>query len=432
MTSVKPDYIIKASFTVVKHVSGYRLCLSKWRERLIITKSVWDETEIAGIKLKNRIIRSATNEKMADEQGKPTEMLFRKYEALAKGEAGAIITGFSGVQPNGKSPNGMMLMMDRDENIEPCRKLTARVHQYDTPVIMQLAHCGRQTSPKATGYPTVAPSPIKDKLYRESIPKELTEAEIYQVIEDFVLAIERAKAADFDGVQLHLAHGYLLSSFLTPHMNKRKDQWGGSTENRFRIAEEIIQLARKRVGDYPILVKMNAWESSRDGIKLPEAIKIAKMLEEAGYDAIEVSCGIIEEGFVTPRGEVPYEMIIQQSDRLKKTPKIFYPVVKGVIKRAVASPEPRFLYNVDNATEIKERVKIPIIVVGGIRNLPDIAEIIQSEKSDYVSMSRPFIIEPGIVKKFRTGKQTESKCINCNYCMVGLQSTPLKCYYGKA
>ncbi len=395
-------------------------------------RSVWDETEIAGIRMKNRIMRSATNERMADEQGKPTEMLFRKYEALAKGEVGAIITGFAGVQPNGKSPNGNMLMMDRDDNVESFRKLTASVHQYDTPILLQLAHSGRQTRSKATGYPTVAPSPIRDKLFRDDIPLELTEQQIYQLIDDFVLAIERAKVAEFDGVQLHLAHGYLLSSFLTPHMNKRKDQWGGSTENRFRIAEEIIQMARKRVGDYPILVKMNAWEKSRDGIKLPEAIKIAKLLEQAGFDAIEVSCGIAEEGFVTPRGEVPYEMLIKQNDRFKSTPKLLYPLIKGIIKRAGASPEPRLLYNVDSAAEIKKKIKTPIIVVGGIRNLHDISGIIQNDKSDYVSMSRPFIIEPGIVKKFRTGKQTESKCINCNYCMVGDEGAPLKCYYGKA
>lgn len=394
-------------------------------------KSVWDETEIAGIRLKNRIIRSATNERMADDQGKPTEMLFRKYEALAKGEAGAIITGFIGVQANGRSPNGKMLMMDRDENINAFKKLNDSMHQYGTPVIMQLAHTGRQTSSKATGYPTVAPSPIRDKVYREDIPRELSEPEIYQLINNFVLAIERAKAAGFDGVQLHLAHGYLLSSFLTPHMNKRKDQWGGSTENRFRIVEQIIQLARRRVGDYPILVKMNAWEKSSDGIKLPEAIKLAKLLEQAGCDAIEVSCGIAEEGFVTPRGEVPYEMLLKQNDRLKKIPKIFHPVVKGVIKRAAASPEPRFLYNVVYAAEMKRQVKIPIIVVGGIRNLNDISDIIQNEKSDYVSMSRPFIIEPGIVKRFKTGQQTESKCINCNFCMVGIENAPLKCYYGK-
>ncbi|MEN6325952.1 MAG: NADH:flavin oxidoreductase [Syntrophomonas sp.] len=393
--------------------------------------SVWEETEIAGIRLKNRIIRSATQEGMADDQGKPTPMLLRKYEALAKGEAGAIITSLTGVQANGKAPSGNMLMMDCDENIEEFCKLTASVHKYGTPIFMQLAHCGRQTLSKVTGYLTVAPSPIKDKLYREDIPKELTELDIFQLIEDFVLAVERAQKAGFDGVQLHLAHGYLLSSFLTPHMNRRNDQWGGSTENRFRIIEQILQLAKKRAGDYPILVKMNGWEKSGDGIKLAEAIKIAKLLENAGCDGIEVSCGIMEEGFVTLRGEIPYEMILT-NDRFKHTPKLFKPVIKRVIKRTLSSPEPRFLYNVDTAAEIKRHVKIPIIAVGGIRKLNDISDIIQNGKSDYVSMSRPFIIEPGIVKKFRTGKQTESKCIDCNYCIIGLENEPLKCYYGKA
>ena len=115
-----------------------------------------------------------------------------------------------------------------------------RGHTPNTPIILQIAHCGRQTLSKITGLPTVAPSPIRDKLYDEDLPHQLSETEINEIINSFVLSIERAKKAGFDGIQLHLAHGYLLSSFLSPHMNKRKDKWGGSTENRFRIVSEIM------------------------------------------------------------------------------------------------------------------------------------------------------------------------------------------------
>jgi 2,4-dienoyl-CoA reductase-like NADH-dependent reductase (Old Yellow Enzyme family) len=396
-----------------------------------ILRSVWDESYIAGMKLRNRIIRSATNERLGDELGQPTEQLIRKYEALAKGEAGAIITGFIGVQPNGKAPNGGVLMLDKDENLKSFRCLNERVHEHHTPIIAQLSHAGRQTRSRATGFLPVAPSPIKDRLYTEDIPLEMSEREIDVVINNFALAAERAKEAGFDGVQLHLAHGYLLSSFLTPHMNKRYDQWGGSTENRFQIVDKIMSQTRKLVGDFPILVKINAYEKSRDGIKISEAVKIAKLLEQAGCDAIEVSCGIMEEGFVTPRGEVPSEMILQQHYRLRNIPRILHPIIRTWLKRSQASPEPRLLYNVEHAMEIKRHVQIPIIVVGGIRDLNAITDIIETEKSDYVSMSRPFIIEPNIVKKFRTGKQTKSKCINCNYCMIGIENQPLKCYCGK-
>lgn len=394
-------------------------------------KKVFEETQVADMTLKNRIIRSATHEGMADRQGKPTEMLISLYKALAEGEAGAIITGYAGVMPNGKAPFDSMLMIDKDELIDAYRNMVDEVHRYNTPIILQIAHCGRQTSAKITGFPTVAPSAIRDKLYSEDMPLELSEDEIYSIINHFILGIERAKKAGFDGVQLHLAHGYLLSSFLSPHTNKRNDKWGGNTENRFRIIREILTSAREKVGGYPILVKINAYEKSADGIKIEEAVKISQYLEEAGCDAIEVSCGLAEEGFVTPRGEIPFDMLFRYHNKMKKIPKFLYPVVKPGLKLIMASPEPLFLYNLPHAEEIKKHVKIPVIVVGGIRRREDIEAIIEQGKCDFVSMSRPFIMEPHIVRYFKEGKQTESGCINCNYCLAGTAAGPLKCYYGR-
>lgn len=394
-------------------------------------KKAFEEASIGTIKLNNRIIRSATHESMADESGKPTEKLIRKYEALAKGEVGAIITGYAGIQQNGKAPLKNMLMIDSNEKIDSYKEMVNAVHKYNTPIILQIAHCGRQTLSKITGLPTVAPSPIRDKLYDEDLPHQLSETEINEIINSFVLSIERAKKAGFDGVQLHLAHGYLLSSFLSPHMNKRKDKWGGSTENRYRIVSEIMKLARERIGNYPILVKMNAYEKSKDGMKIEEAIKIAQFLEQSGCDAIEVSCGIAEEGFVTSRGDFPYDIIFKYNHRMSKLPKIILPLIKPVLKLTMSSPEPYFLYNLSNAEKIKKYVKIPVIVVGGIRKMQDINDIIEQDKSDFVSMSRPFIIEADIVKKFKECRQTESKCINCNYCMIGTEVESLKCYFGR-
>lgn len=393
---------------------------------------VFEETKIGNITLKNRIIRSATHEGLADENGTPTEMLIRKYEALAKGEVGAIITGYAGIQQNGKSPLRNMLMIDRNEHIDSYKKMVNEVHRYNIPIIMQIAHCGRQTTSKITGLPTVSPSPIRDRIYNEDVPLQLSESEIYNIIDNFVLCIERAQKAGFDGVQLHLAHGYLLSSFLSPHMNKRNDKWGGNTENRFRIVNEIMNLSRKRVGNYPILAKINAYEKSHDGIKIEEAVKISEYLEQSGCDAIEISCGIVEEGFVIARGDLPYDMLFKYNSKMKKIPKFFQPIVKPILKRSIASPQPYFLYNLPNAEEIKRHVKIPVIVVGGIRKMEDIKNIIEQGRCDFVSMSRPFIIEPNIVKKFREGKQSQSRCINCNYCMIGEELQSLKCYYGRA
>ncbi|SEP47329.1 NADH:flavin oxidoreductase [Propionispora vibrioides] len=394
-------------------------------------EDVFTEAHIAGIKLKNKIIRSATHEGLADEVGNPSEALIKKYEVLAKGGVGAIITGYAAIMKNGKSPLVNMLMIDKDERIQYYKRLVERVHQYNIPIFLQITHCGRQTFSKTTGLPTVAPSAIKDKLYNEDIPQELNESGIYEIVENFASAIERAKKAGFDGVQLQLSHGYLLSSFLSPHMNKRIDKWGGSSENRFRIVKEIMKKSREKVGDFPIIAKINGYEKSKDGLKLDEAILIAKYLESSRCNAIEVSCGIAEEGFMASRGSFPFEMIAKYNHLMKKVPKILYPLVKIVLKNRFASPEPKYLYNVDNAKKIKENIKIPVIVVGGIRKLEDIKSIINYGQSDFISMARPFIIEPDIVKKFMEGKQQESGCIDCNYCQIGIEESFLKCYYGK-
>lgn len=157
----------------------------------------FENTSLAGIKLKNRIIRSATYEAMADEKGFPTEKLKKLYINLAKGDAGAIITGNAGVQANGKASLFTMTMIDNDDKIQAYREITDAVHEYETPIIMQIVHCGRQTRSKITGLPTVAPSAIRDGFYSEDKPKELSENEINEIIDNYVAAIVRTKQARF-------------------------------------------------------------------------------------------------------------------------------------------------------------------------------------------------------------------------------------------
>lgn len=394
-------------------------------------KEVFSESKIAGVTIKNKIIRSATHEGLADAMGNPTEALIKKYEVLAKDNVGAIITGYASIMQNSKSSLLNMLMIDSDERIPYYKKFVDRIHNYNTPIFLRISHCGRETFSRTTGLPTVAPSPIKDKLFNEDILHELNDYEINKVIDNFVNAIERAKKVGFDGVQLQLSHGALLSAFLSPHMNKREDKWGGNTEKRFRIVAEVMERTRNRVGNYPILVKINGYEKSKDGLKVEEAVLIAKYLEKSSCNAIEVSCGIAEEGFMATRGDFPFDIIAKDNHLMKKISKIMYPIVNPILKHAYASPHPIHLYNLSCAMEIKKHVKIPIIVVGGIRRLNDIETIIEKEQCDFVSMSRPFIIEPTIARKFIESKQLKSKCIDCNYCQIGVEKNPVKCYYGK-
>jgi 2,4-dienoyl-CoA reductase-like NADH-dependent reductase (Old Yellow Enzyme family) len=396
-----------------------------------MTISAFEPATLAGIKLKNRIIRSATYEGMADEKGFPAEKLKNLYINLAKGDVGAIITGYAATQADGKVSNAMV-MVDHDDKINVFKEITDAVHEYRTPVIMQIAHCGRQTRSRITSFPTVAPSQVRNMYFMEDKPKALSEKGINEIIDNFVAAIVRAKQAGFDGVQLHLAHGYLLSDFLSSHANRRKDRWGGSTENKYRIVGEIFKRAREKVGDYPILVKMNAYDGRRKGMRIEEAVVIARMLENSGCAAIEVSCGCVEDGLFTIRGEkLPVEAVVEYNFNFKNYPDFAKKTIIWFAKTFLKTPKPLLKYNLDAAMQIKKAVNIPVIVVGGINNVEDVEDIIGNDKADFVSMSRPFIIEPDIVSKFKNRTQTTSKCIMCNFCVITIEKEPLKCRYGK-
>lgn len=388
--------------------------------------NVFKPIKLAGITFPNRIIRSATYEGMSDKNGRPTEQLLKKYTALAKGGVGGIITGFIGINQQGMSTGHYMSMINNAETVKAYKELTEKMHELGTPIIAQINHCGGQTKKEATGKPVIAPSKVAD--YKA---KEMTDGEILEVIDAFVQGVKNAKDAGFDGVQIHLAHGYLLSEFVSPRMNRRTDKWGGNTVNRFRIVKEIFEQSRKVVGDYPMIVKMNGFETLKNGLTIEESVEIAKLLEQAGCNGIEVSNGTVKAGLATMRGKVPWEIMVAQNSKLNKMPGFVKQLIGFVAEKTFPQPQPKSLYNLDAAMSIKKAVNIPVIVVGGITNLGDIESIINNNKCDMVSMSRPFIIEPDLVNKFKTGKQTQSKCIQCNFCIIGSESRPLRCYYGK-
>jgi len=394
--------------------------------------NVFEQTELCGIKLKNRIIRSATHEGMGDGNGRPQKTLVDLYEKLAKGGVGAIITGVTGIQQNGKNAANMT-MIDRDAYIDDYKALVHMAHSHDVPVIMQIAHAGRQTYASVTGETPVAPSAIKDKVFSDEVPRELTESQIKEIINNFIHAIIRAWKAGFSGVQLHAAHGYLLSQFLSPYMNVRNDRWGGNTENRFRILAEIFRGAQEKVGDYPLMVKLSASDGCANGMRIDEAIRIAQYLSDAGCGAIEVSCGVAEDGLNTVRTpEIPVEAILTLNAAIKNMPAEKKKIFARMLPRKILLHKPIINYNVSEAEQIKNNVDIPIIVVGGIRKLRDIEEIIGRKQADFVSLCRPLIIEPDLVNKFQSGVQDESRCINCGFCLYGCLEQPLRCYYGKA
>lgn len=390
---------------------------------------LFEKTKINGMELKNRLVRSATHEAMADDEGFPTDRLFKLYERLAKGGVGLIITGYTYVSRDGKFK--AMLGIDTDEHISKYQGLVNHVHQNGSKIAMQINHCGRQTTKEMTGIQPIAPSAVKDKSLFV-MPREMTEADIERIIEAFAQAARRVKESGFDALQLHGAHGYLISQFLCPHTNRREDKWGGSIENRMRFVTEIYERARKNVGDdYPILIKISAYDHMKNGLKPEEGIVMAEKMAEMGFDGIEVSCGIGEDGGSTLRGDIPFDVILDEWDMYKNKGFLFQFIMRKFGNKLMRPIPFSQGYNRESAKIIKKKVNVPIFAVGGMIDPAFMEETIQSGESDYISLCRALVTDPNFPNKISEGSRELSRCIHCNLCLFYLATRSVRCYQGK-
>ena len=358
----------------------------------------------------------------------PKDSLFKLYERLAKGGVGLIITGYSFVRKDGKSGN--MLGIDTDDHIPEYQKLVEHVHKNGAKIAMQICHCGRQTTKDMTGIQTIAPSAIKDNMLLDK-PREMSEQDIERVIGDFGKAAKRVRDSNFDSVQIHAAHGYLISSFLCPYTNRRKDSWGGSIENRMRFVKEVYKSCRDQVGDdFPIFVKLSAYDNMKNGLKQEEGIIMAEMMADMGFDGIEVSCGIGEDGGSTLRGDFPIDIILEKIPSYKKSNPVFKFILKNFGEKIIKPLPFSQSFNRKAATKIKSKVKIPIFLVGGMTDPIVMEDVIEKGDADYISLSRALINNPNFPNKIKEGSKEPSKCLHCNLCMYNIMAEPLRCYYG--
>jgi 2,4-dienoyl-CoA reductase-like NADH-dependent reductase (Old Yellow Enzyme family) len=313
-------------------------------------------------------------------------------EELVKGEVGLIITGFAYVMPNGQALPGQLGIHD-DSLLPPLKELTQRVHKDEGKIAMQIVHAGSQTILKpAKDRPVWGPSAVADKVFRKT-PKAMTQKEIKAVVKAFGKAAVRAKKAGFDAVELHGAHGYLLAQFLSPARNKRTDKYGGSIENRARFTFEAYRAVRRGVGkDFPVLIKLNTKDFVRGGLSQKDALFVARKLDTMGIDAIELSGGVPAAGEMGPA-----------RPGIRKT-----------------QDEAYFL---SLAKRIRKSVSLPIILVGGIRSFKVAEDILQGDGADMVSMARPFIREPHLIKRWLEGDRRKATCISCNKCF-GAAASP--------
>jgi 2,4-dienoyl-CoA reductase-like NADH-dependent reductase (Old Yellow Enzyme family) len=380
---------------------------------------------IGKVSIKNRFVRSATFESAANEDGSVGEDYMAIYETLAKGEIGLIITGMIFPSIDGKS-YPYQAGLHSDETISGYSTMINSVHRNGSKIFAQLCHGGRQSQTQGIRPP--APSFSKPDILYKVYPRAMDKNEILSVIKTFGDAAKRAKEAGFDGIQIHAAHGYLLSQFLSPYLNRRRDEWGGSLEKRFNLIKRVYQSVREAVGStYPMTVKINIEDHTpKPGLSLKESVEHIKRLLELGIDAIEISCGTLAFSmFNQSRGGVPARAFS------KTMPGPLQLFARLLLK--MAFPEKKYIfyenYNLWASEDIKPLMgTIPLIVVGGLRSYKSLEEIIQNRKADFVSLCRPLIRQPMIVSKWSAGDLTAVTCTNCNNCLGGIAlHEKLKC-----
>ena len=359
-------------------------------------RTLFDETTLNGMVLKNRLVRSATWEGMAAPDGRPTAKLAACYATLARGGVGLIITGYTFISPGGRQLPGQM-GMHSDEFCPDMRLLADAVHREGGKICLQLVHCGGQATTKSAGRRPLAPSAVKVDQYPE-LPEELTEAGILDLIGLFGDSARRAWECGFDAVQLHSAHGYLINQFLSPLTNRRNDNWGGDVQNRSRFLLEVYRSIRANVGpDFPVLAKLNGSDNLAGGLILEDAVHAARELDAEGIDAIEVSGGTPASGNETP------------------------------VRQHIDNPAEE-AYNLHLAVRIKNTVSCPVMVVGGLRSFDVTEGIIRRGEADYAALSRPFIREPDLPRRWQGGDETHARCISCNGCFKpGLKQGGIYC-----
>jgi 2,4-dienoyl-CoA reductase-like NADH-dependent reductase (Old Yellow Enzyme family) len=363
--------------------------------------------KIADLSIKNRLIRSGTYECGMTEDGKATPTILDLYRNLANGGAGAIVTGHMTVALEGKATERQTCIYN-DSFIFEIEKIAGIVHESrnDCKVFAQLTYAGRQIFHDNKIADCVGPSEVPSPILKKRA-RVLSVEEIKKIINQFSTAIVRVKKAGFDGVQLNGAHGWLLSSFLSPYTNHRDDEYGGSIDKRVTILKEIIEKAREHVNDFPILIKMNSSDHVEGGINIESFPEVVKRVEALGFDAIEVSGGM-------------WDCLARSEKELG-----FFPLPIPESRTRINSPEKQSYY-VPAAEKLT--LNIPLIVVGGHRNVESLEKIANGGKIDFFSMSRPLISEPDLPNRWLEGiGSDQADCVSCNSCLLEVKYKPVKC-----
>jgi 2,4-dienoyl-CoA reductase-like NADH-dependent reductase (Old Yellow Enzyme family) len=366
--------------------------------------------------LRNRTVKTATYEGMVVD-GMPAETLVRHHREIAAGGAGMTTVAYCAVSERGRTFEAQLVM--RDEAMRSFRALTDAVHAEGAAASLQLGHAGgftKDASRKSHGGPR-GPSPGWNAYgLMKGMPRiaAMDEDDMARTARDFASAASRARDAGFDAVELHFGHGYLLSQFLSPFLNRRRDAYGGSTENRMRFPLRVLDAVRAALGPtFPVLCKTNLEDGVRGGLAIEESVTIARALEDRGASALVLSGGLVSHSaFHLLRGERPLGSMVEvEEDRAMKVAlRVFGPIF---VPRVPFAP----LFFLDRAREVRRAVRLPLVYLGGVTSLDD-AETAMREGFELVAIGRALLSDPDLPSRWARGERARTRCIPCNECIA--------------
>ncbi|MBG0859051.1 MAG: NADH:flavin oxidoreductase [Bacteroidales bacterium] len=371
------------------------------------------------VELRNRTIRAAAFEGMCP-GNMPSDDLLNYHVAVAAGGIGMTTVAYAAVSQSGLSfPHQLWL---RNEAVPGLRKLTDAVHREGAACSIQIGHCGNMSKRSVAGCRPVAPS-SRLNFYGPTFPRAMKVNDINSVVKDFEKAVHLARESGFDAVEVHAGHGYLISQFLSPYTNRRKDSFGGSLENRARFMLMVMDVVKKAAGtSMAVLVKINMCDGFRGGLDPGEALKAAKMLENAGADALVLSGGFVSKApMYVMRGSMPIKVFAFYIEN--KLLKLFVRLIGSYLVRDVPFREAYFL---EEALRFREHLKLPLIYVGGLLSLSKIEQVLISG-FELVAFARALIKDPDFIKKLQDKELSCSECDTSNYCIAVMYTQKAEC-----
>ena len=387
-----------------------------------IESPIFTPVRIGPVTLRNRVIRSAAFENMAY-GNKPSQDLKDYHVAVARGGVGMTTLAYASVSRSGLSFDGQLWM--REEIVPALRDITDAIHAQGAKVSIQLGHCGNMTHRSTCGCMPVGAS-SGFNLYSPTFVRALREDEILALVEDFGHAVELARAAGFDCVEIHAGHGYLISQFLSPYTNHRRDRFGGSLENRMRLMQRVIRRVMEAAGDdMGVLVKMNMHDGFRRGMQRAECLEVARELERLGVHALVLSAGFVSKApMEVMRGAMPLRTLAHYMDLRRFW---WLKAMLRVVGRAVIPTVPyRDAYFLEDAREFRAAVKLPLVYVGGMVSRRSMEEVLDAG-FDALQMARALIRDTDFVNKLRSGVCERSECRHSNYCIGRMYTLEMRC-----